>query len=153
MDTRWPESTPATEGERGQVLEIRLRHAELSGVAEVRRRLRSLLCHWGAPGRADAAELLISELVTNALVHTDGGAVVTVTLDDGGPTPGARGRLHVEVRDFVSRRPTPRPLPDGAGEGTSGRGLLLVNALADAWGVRAQGVGKVVWFELDGVAA
>ncbi|MFH8366744.1 ATP-binding protein [Streptomyces sp. NPDC018031] len=153
MDTRWPESTAATEGERGQVLEIRLRHAELTGVAEVRRELRSLLRQWGGPGRADAAELLTSELVTNALVHTDDGAVVTVTLDGGHPTERRRGRLRVEVRDFVDRRPTPRRHPEGAEEGTSGRGLLLVNALADAWGVRAQDVGKVVWFELDGVAA
>ncbi|MBH5337571.1 ATP-binding protein [Streptomyces pactum] len=154
-DTRWPESTPATEGERGRgtVLEIRLHRAELSGVADVRRRLRTLLDHWGAPGRADAAELLISELVTNALVHSGGGAVVTATLDAEG---GGRGpaRLHVEVRDFTGRRPTPRPpTPEGAEEGTSGRGLLLVNALADAWGVRPQGVGKVVWFDLYGTAA
>jgi hypothetical protein len=40
-----------------------------------------------------------------------------------------------------------------AGESTHGRGLVLVQSLADAWGVRAHGVGKSVWFELDAEAA
>lgn len=88
---------------------------------------------------SDVAELLTSELVTNALIHTDRDAVLTATVGPGG--------LRVEVRDFVSRRPRLcLPEPD---EGTHGRGLLLVQSLADAWGVRAHGVGKSVWFELD----
>lgn len=118
--------------------------------------LRRLLRQWGAPGRAETAELLASELVTNALVHTDGGAVVTARLD-GGPGASVKGRLRVEVRDFLSRHPVLRPAavcawgePEGAeGAATSGRGLLLVHSLADAWGVTSHGVGKAVWFELD----
>ncbi|KUJ70945.1 hypothetical protein ACZ90_01185 [Streptomyces albus subsp. albus] len=152
MDITWPDGEPVTERERGSDLTMRLRHTELSGVAAVRRELRHLLCHWGPPGRADVAELLISELVTNALVHTDRGAVVTATLGEG-PAARRRGRLHVEVRDFTHRPPTPRSARESAGEGTSGRGLLLVNALADTWGVRTHGVGKAVWFELDAMAA
>ncbi|PSJ24973.1 hypothetical protein B7P34_30540 [Streptosporangium nondiastaticum] len=154
--------------------------------------MRRLLAHWGAPGRADTAELLTSELVTNALVHTDGGAVVKAVLIGG--FGQARGRLRVEVRDFVAGHPAlrgpgtdigPVASPGGAVEdgrpgsrerdavreavrdsvrgvardavpdmndiekaATSGRGLLLVHALADGWGVRAHGVGKSVWFEL-----
>ncbi|MET7760999.1 ATP-binding protein [Streptomyces sp. NPDC005336] len=132
--------------ERGPVLSKRLAHDDLSAVAEVRAELRELLRHWGGPGRADLAELLTSELVTNALVHTGRGAHVTATLGDG---PGARvaGRLRVEVRDFVSRHPTLRAHPPR--DSTSGRGLLLVHTLADAWGVRAHGVGKALWFELQ----
>jgi anti-sigma regulatory factor (Ser/Thr protein kinase) len=109
-------------------------------VSDVRSALREFLRRWGKPARADIAELLTSELVTNALVHTDHDAIVTATL-------GPRG-LRVEVRDFVGRRPEPR-VPD-ADSGTNGRGLVLVQSLADAWGVRAHGVGKVVWFELNG---
>lgn len=105
---------------------------------ETRRELRELLRHWGRPGRSDIAELLTSELVTNALVHTDRDAVLTATVSPRG--------LRVEVRDFVGRRPRPR-VPS-ADDGTHGRGLVLVQALADAWGVRAHGVGKAVWFEL-----
>ncbi|WKX73137.1 ATP-binding protein [Streptomyces sp. XD-27] len=139
----------AGEGERG--LTLRLARAELSAVAQARRELRAVLRCWGGPGKADVAELLLSELVTNALVHTDRGAVVSATFDSGAG-PWIRSRLRVEVRDFVARPPTPRDLSDGSDEATSGRGLLLVHALADAWGVRTHGVGKAVWFELDGAA-
>jgi len=124
-------------------LRRRLGRADLRAVPEVRRALRELLRQWGRSGRsemAEIAELLTSELVTNALIHTDDDAVLTATVSPRG--------LHVEVRDFVGRRPKLR-VPN-ADDGTSGRGLLLVQSLADAWGVRAHGVGKVVWFDLDG---
>lgn len=124
-----------------------LRRAELSGISKVRRALRELLRQWGgSPEQEHIAELLVSELVTNALVHTDGGAVVLARLPRGGrATVG--GRLRVEVRDFAQRLPQPRR--DATHTGTSGRGLVLVETLADAWGVREHGVGKVVWFELE----
>ncbi|MDG4535067.1 ATP-binding protein [Streptomyces sp. AV19] len=141
--------------------ERRLRRGDLAAVAETRAGLRRFLEHWGAPGRAETAELLTSELVTNALLHTDGGAVVSAVLT-GGPAALAKGRLRVEVRDLCARRPALRasaaaPDPgnpgggtaDVSGTATSGRGLLLVDSLADCWGVRAHGVGKAVWFELD----
>ncbi|MFM9371397.1 ATP-binding protein [Streptomyces sp. Da 82-17] len=121
-------------------LHRRLGRADLRAVSEVRRALRELLLHWGKPGCADVAELLTSEIVTNALVHTDDDAVFTATVRE--------HRLRVEVRDFVTRRPTPR-VPH-ADDGTGGRGLLLVQSLADSWGVRTQDGGKAVWFELDG---
>ncbi|MFF4036293.1 ATP-binding protein [Streptomyces sviceus] len=120
-----------------------LERADLGAVPETRRALRELLRHWGRPGRSEIAELLTSELVTNALVHTDHDAVVTATV-------GPRA-LRVEVRDFVARIPRVRVAnPD---DHTHGRGLALVQSLADAWGVRAHGVGKSVWFELDAGAA
>ncbi|MFE6689291.1 ATP-binding protein [Streptomyces sp. NPDC057743] len=120
-----------------------MRQADLRAVGEVRRELRELLGRWAPPdGRAPAdpevAVLLTSELITNALLHTEGGAVVTVRVTD---------LLRVEVRDFATRIPEPRA-PSVAG--TSGRGLTLVRALADNWGVRSEGVGKCVWFELGG---
>ncbi|ORT58384.1 ATP-binding protein [Streptomyces sp. CB03238] len=114
--------------------------ADLAAVPEVRRALRELLRHWGEPGTADVAELLASELVTNALIHTERGAVVTATT-----TPAT---LRVEVRDFDTALPT--PYSPACDDGTHGRGLVLVQALADAWGVLTHGVGKVVWFELSG---
>ncbi|TXS57446.1 ATP-binding protein [Streptomyces sp. t39] len=140
-------------GVRGR-LHRRLGSGDLTAVPEVRHALRDLLGKWPEPGSrtpdddhadaADVAELLASELVTNALIHTDHGAVVTATVED--------SRLHVEVRDFVAGLAVP-DVPN-ADLGTSGRGLILVESLADAWGVRtAQGVGKVVWFELHAGAA
>lgn len=121
-----------------------VRRADLRAVGEVRRALRELMRHRCRAEAAEVAELLVTELVTNALVHTDQGAEVSATL--------AADRLRVEVRDYASRRPTPH-VPS-ADDGTHGRGLVLVQALADAWGVDALGLalggGKVVWFELDG---
>ncbi|PRH75839.1 hypothetical protein C6N75_28840 [Streptomyces solincola] len=117
--------------------------AEMTAVPEVRRAVRELLRHhWAEEAdSAASAELCATELVTNALVHTDRGAVVTATM---GPAPGAA--LRVEVRDFTAAMPTPcDPTVD---DGTHGRGLMLVQTLADSWGVSADGVGKVVWFEL-----
>jgi anti-sigma regulatory factor (Ser/Thr protein kinase) len=129
-----------TDNGGGALLRRTLGRSDLRAVPEARRALRELLDEWGAPERSQTAELLTSELVTNALVHTDHDAVLTATV---GPK-----RLRVEVRDFVGRRPRLRvPVAD---DGTNGRGLVLVQSLADAWGVRALGVGKVVWFELDG---
>lgn len=121
-------------------LERTLGRADLKAVPEARRALRELLRPWGRPERSEIAELLTSELVTNALIHTDHDAVLTATVSPSG--------LHVEVRDFVGRRPRPR-VPN-ADDSTGGRGLFLVQALADAWGVRPHGVGKAVWFDLDG---
>ncbi|MEU9734429.1 ATP-binding protein [Streptomyces sp. NPDC048002] len=124
-------------------LRRRLGRADLRAVPETRKELRALLQHWGRPGRSEIAELLTSELVTNALVHTDRDAVLTATVGPDG--------LRVEVRDFVADRP--RPCVPNADDGTHGRGLVLVDSLADSWGVRPHGVGKAVWFELDAEAA
>ncbi|MGX1880540.1 ATP-binding protein [Streptomyces sp. NPDC055287] len=144
---RGPSGAPAaTEGEGetdrdGALIQLRRRlgHADLTAVPEVRRALRELLRQRGGQSCTDVAELLTTELVTNALVHTEHDAEITATV--------AASRLRVEVRDFAARHPQLRvPI---AHDGTHGRGLVLVQALSDAWGVRAQGVGKVVWFELD----
>lgn len=118
-----------------------VRRADLKAVGEIRRSLRELMRHRCRSDAADVAELLITELVTNALVHTEQGAEVSASL--------AATRLRVEVRDYASRRP--RPHVPTADDGTHGRGLVLVQELADEWGVDtlARGAGKVVWFELE----
>ncbi|WP_345041861.1 ATP-binding protein [Streptomyces sannanensis] len=134
-----PYRGPGAEEEQGIHLRRRLGRADYPAIAEVRHALRDMLGGRDRPSTADVAELLTSELVTNALIHTDEGAVVTATV--GG------SRLRVEVGDSTTVLPGPR-MPT-ADEGTHGRGLFLVQALADAWGVRAQGAGKVVWFELS----
>lgn len=122
----------------------RLGCADLNSVPEVRRVLRDLLRQWDgsdAADVADVAQLLASELVTNALIHTDHGAVVTATV--------ASATLRVEVRDFMAGLPVPEyPARRRDPLDTHGRGLALVESLADSWGVRTQSAGKVVWFEL-----
>ncbi|MFF7989676.1 ATP-binding protein [Kitasatospora xanthocidica] len=121
-------------------LHVTLDPADLVAVGSVRRRLRSALSHWGVPELSDTAELLSSELVTNALLHTGKGAVFDAVL-------GSDHRLRIEVQDGTSRLPGRRRDPE-AEYATSGRGLLLVEALADSWGVQLRGDGKVTWFEL-----
>ncbi|MER6913404.1 ATP-binding protein [Streptomyces sp. NPDC000594] len=120
----------------------RLGRADLHAVPEIRRELRELLGQWGGGDRTDVAQLLASELVTNALVHTEEGAVVTATV--------ASSTLRVEVRDFITGLPVPEPPGRRRHDplDTHGRGLFLVQSLADAWGIRTQGMGKVVWFEI-----
>lgn len=86
-------------------------------------------------GRLDDAKLLVSELVTNAIRHAR--SPVQVTVRDHG------GRLRVEVADESVR---PLVYREGLQEG--GRGLLLLDALADRWGVDHHSHGKTVWFEL-----
>ncbi|MFE3516477.1 ATP-binding protein [Streptomyces sp. NPDC059166] len=125
----------------GSRLRRRLGHTDLSGVGGVRAELGKFLGPRRGAEEVAVAELLLSELVTNALIHTRNGAVVTVT--------EAPGRLRVEVRDFVPGQ-EPAPYVPNADDGTHGRGLILVQSLADSWGVTAQALGKVVWFELRG---
>ncbi len=86
----------------------------------------------------DLACLLTSELVTNAVVHARTDVDVSVLL--------AGGRLRVEVGDQDTGCPTPsRHAPDE----TTGRGLLILDAIATRWGVDQEAAGKVVWFEFD----
>ncbi|MFB7462993.1 SpoIIE family protein phosphatase [Streptomyces sp. NPDC056224] len=94
---------------------------------------------WGARERADEIELVADELIVNALMHTDGPAIVTLRV-----LTGTDRRLRVEVEDRSSALPRRRE----AGEaGVSGRGLMLVDRLADVWGVESRGSGKCVWCE------
>jgi anti-sigma regulatory factor (Ser/Thr protein kinase) len=141
LDARRLPGTAAGAGRSGPVavLRIELAAGESAAIAPLRARLRAALGEWGLAHLADTAELLATELAGNALRHTAAGAVFTAR--QGGP-----GRLRVEVADASPGLPRPRT---GAAElETSGRGMLLVEALAAQWGVRLTGGGKVTWFEL-----
>jgi serine phosphatase RsbU (regulator of sigma subunit)/anti-sigma regulatory factor (Ser/Thr protein kinase) len=94
---------------------------------------------WGARERADEIELVADELITNALMHTEGAAVVTLRI-----LSGTDRRLRVEVEDSSSALPRRR---EPGEQGVSGRGLLLVDRLTDVWGVEARGGGKCLWCE------
>ncbi|MFI9803050.1 SpoIIE family protein phosphatase [Streptomyces sp. NPDC052301] len=109
-------------------------------LTHARHLFRAAVRAWGAGDRADEIELATDELITNALMHTEGSAIVTLrALDDGGDR-----RLRIEVEDSSSALPRRR---DAGENGVSGRGLLLVERLSDAWGVEARGGGKAVWCE------
>ncbi|MFJ5231825.1 SpoIIE family protein phosphatase [Kitasatospora sp. NPDC088391] len=129
-------------GRAAQQLRRRIGQADLARISELRGELRDALRRWGVPELIDTAELLASELVTNAIRHTDRDAMFTARLyQDAG-----RARLRVEVEDESDLWPTRRTPGEQA---SSGRGLMLVEALADAWGVEPRGTGKRMWFELS----
>ena len=90
--------------------------------------------------RLDDVALVVSELVTNAVVHGTGEITLDLTV--------AADAVRVEVADEApADLPGALPLtPDSE----SGRGLFLVSKIARDWGVRAAGGGKVVWADLAG---
>ena len=101
---------------------------------------RAVLTAWQLAHVDEAASLLVSELVTNAVRHAKGIDVVTVNLYAG------RTWLRIEVQDTDRHWPQPR-IPGRLDE--SGFGFILVDALASNWGVRETEAGKAVWAELD----
>lgn len=115
---------------------------ERRSVPAARQFAHAYLAEWGLAGTERGADVLVcvSELATNALVH--------------GVPPGRQFRLllrcdgyslRVEVHDSGGGIPRVDTHPDDTDEG--GRGLLLVSALADKWGVGERDFGKVVWAE------
>ena len=106
--------------------------------ALARRFTAETLGQWGATELAETAVLLVSELVTNAVLHARSASELVVRTVDSG--------IRVEVRDDSSAAPSPKGYSLEAG---TGRGLLLVEALAARWGSDPGAFGKSVWFELD----
>jgi anti-sigma regulatory factor (Ser/Thr protein kinase) len=119
-------------------LRERFYRRERQSVPAAREFVRTAVAEWGLGARLDDVLLCVSELATNALVH--------------GVPPGrgyqlrlwlsGDGLLRVEVHDSGGGQPRRREP-----EGESGRGLLLVAALADQWGVDERRPGKIVWCE------
>ena len=98
-----------------------------------------LLRGWQATHDLDDAALLVSELVSNVVDHARTEAVLTLEL------VLAEGWLRISVADGSSIRPVVRELSE---ERPRGRGLQLVEAIADRWGAEDHHGGKRVWFEL-----
>jgi anti-sigma regulatory factor (Ser/Thr protein kinase) len=111
--------------------------ASPSAAAHARHFAAAVVRGWGLPDTVDTLELLVSELVTNAVRHagTPGEVHIAELVD----------RVRVDVTDASPIAPT-QPHIDLTE--TSGRGLLLVRELSDAWGIDLRNHGKAVWFEL-----
>ena len=111
--------------------------ADVNSAREARGFVERTLAAWDLVEVADTALLLVSEAVTNAVVHAASASQLTMSL--------LRERLRVEVSDWGDghlRIRTP------ARDDTSGRGLALIEALSTVWGTTHTEEGKVVWFEL-----
>ncbi|MEV6551711.1 ATP-binding protein [Streptomyces sp. NPDC051597] len=112
-----------------------------SAVARVRNQTMTYIRSWGGPlsdERQEAVKLVVSELVTNAIVHAGGRATVGLYYDD--------CCLLVVVRDNSSTQPR---RAEASAEAESGRGLVLVNALAERNGWAHTQAGKKVWAEFE----
>ncbi|MFD5629842.1 MULTISPECIES: ATP-binding protein [unclassified Streptomyces] len=114
-------------------------------IAEVRHGARIVLAGWAVPDDAcETVVLIVSELATNAVRHArvPGRTFdVALTYDETGKA------VEIEVSDGSPRHPVVRPFDPDA---TSGRGLLLVEALSDVWEVRDREFGKTVWVRVLG---
>jgi anti-sigma regulatory factor (Ser/Thr protein kinase) len=112
--------------------------AELRSASAARHHAEEVLRDWDLDAVADAARLLISELVINAVLHagTDSELVLRCR-------PGV---LRVEVSDGSSAVPVRRPYSPSS---PTGRGLLILEDLADSWGIEVGDGSKTVWFELQ----
>lgn len=112
--------------------------ATLGAARAARVFLRATLAAWELDGVTDVATLLGNELVTNAVVHARTALQMAVSYQP--------SELTVEVWDHSAAPPVLGPAH--LREETRGRGLVLVESLADRWGVRSGDGQKVVWFTL-----
>ncbi|MDX3121576.1 MULTISPECIES: ATP-binding protein [Streptomyces] len=114
--------------------------AAIDAVPRARRQVVQLAENVGLPmtrQALDIVELLADEVIANAVRHTEAPCHVAVMRAD--------GRLRVEVSDTDPEVPT---VVDAGLYDESGRGLMLVDALAEDWGTLPQSEGKTTWFEI-----
>ncbi|MEV1004878.1 ATP-binding protein [Nonomuraea sp. NPDC050202] len=111
----------------------------VSSVPAARHRVGAQARQWGFSDETDTVELLVTEVIANAVEHSEEAIGVQLTADD--------GSLRVEVEDHGARAPLPPARLAGSDE-ESGRGLFLLQSLAHEWGADETATGKVVWFEL-----
>ena len=107
-------------------------------VVHCRRLVRDTLAAWELRPLTETVELLVSELVTNAIQHAGGEIRLRLQRDGNG--------LLCEVCDQTR---TPPELQELSATAERGRGILLVNELSRKWGHRRTASGKIVWFTLD----
>ena len=110
---------------------------EAPSARQARRFVDETLRRWECDDLLDTVELLVSELVTNAVIHARSDVDVSVQL--------LSDRVRIEVADQSPDGVRRRELST---EGSSGRGISMVESLASAWGVTTTRAGKSVWFEV-----
>ena len=108
--------------------------------ARARKEVSDAIDAWGVKIDRDAAALLTSELVTNAVMH-DGGDDILLTISY------CHCQFRVDIHD--TSKSLPVPVPSVSLDAEAGRGLLLVDTIADQWGYYRTPTGKAVFFTLS----
>jgi anti-sigma regulatory factor (Ser/Thr protein kinase) len=117
-------------------MRVRRFGCQLESVPAARRFVRDTL-HGKSGDILDAAELMTSELATNCVQHAQTSFELAIY--------DAERHIRVEVRDTGRGRPVRQsPAPTDR----TGRGLLIVEAMSDTWGIEPSSAGKTVWFTL-----
>jgi anti-sigma regulatory factor (Ser/Thr protein kinase) len=114
----------------------------LDSAAEARAFAQRALRDWGYDELGDVVQLLVSELVANAVSHAESATTLSLRLSD--------DILRVEVHDASPAVPHRRVVLQ---DDPDGRGLFIVDAMATRWGVESHAAGKSVWFEVPLPAA
>lgn len=110
---------------------------EPTSAGEARRFVTKMLADWGVVDTVDLVTLLVSELVTNSVLHAHSIMGLAVELRE--------QTVRVELADRSPAMPVLLELGDGT---LTGRGLALVDTCAVRWGVEPHRAGKTVWFEV-----
>jgi len=119
-----------------------------SRIGQVRRIVSAQLRYWHLDPLIDRAALGVTELLTNVHRHAQPDKTCTVEIEL------LLDHLVVSVHDHDPRLPVAGDISDVAATATCGRGLAMVAAVSESWGVRPEGeTGKVVWFKLSAGAA
>lgn len=111
--------------------------AELRSAGSSRKFVAETLTDWSCAELVDSATLLVSELVTNAVIHAHSEVELVVHLQP--------DLVRIEVIDGADEAVRRR---DATSEAQSGRGMALIEALASSWGIDTLLAGKSVWFEI-----
>lgn len=120
-----------------QLCRIRLRRGPVA-VPEARSNVRAAIRSWDVPVDLDAAILLTSELVTNAIRNEVAGSIMLAI-------SCSRGYFRVDVHDTSCTMPA---MADAPADAETGRGLMLVDSLSSEWGFYRTPSGKAVYFTL-----
>ncbi|MFE3270349.1 SpoIIE family protein phosphatase [Streptomyces sp. NPDC059215] len=128
----------------GRIAQMFVQRHDLQSVRLVRNFLGDTISDWHRESVLDELQLLASEVVTNALIHAHSEVEIKVR--------EYADRVRTEVRDTDPHPPIPTITYDSpkaeAESAESGRGLFIVDSIADSWGSSPIGRGKTTWFEL-----
>jgi anti-sigma regulatory factor (Ser/Thr protein kinase) len=133
-----------THGEFSRVARMSIRKRDIRSVKSARKFVRNYLLDRDRSDIVGDAEVIVSEVITNGLIHADSDVELRLR--------GYPDRIHIEVQDTNARPPVPTSFIESEEENSvaeHGRGLGIVENLSSDWGTSPHGRGKTVWIDLS----